>query len=68
MCPVTEAAILAGLLDLLESAPTFITAVESVIAAFKSGGKPAAQALLASKMASDTASLEAQLQTPLAKP
>lgn len=60
------APILSALIDLLDAAPSLVTAVEGVIAAFKSGGKPAAQQALAAKMAADTAVLEQELQTPIA--
>lgn len=59
------AAILTALIDILEASPGLVTAVEKVIAAFKSGGKAAAtQQMLASQMADDTAQLEAELQAP----
>lgn len=60
------AAILAALIDVLQAAPGLVTAVEKVIAAFKSGGKDAAtQELQAQQMAADTAVLENELQTPI---
>lgn len=60
-------ALLAALIELLDASPGLVTAVEKIIAAFKSGGKAAAQQeLLASQMAADTAALEQQLQTPIA--
>ena len=59
------ATILAALLPLLEAAPEIVSDVEAFIAAFKSGGAPAAKALLASKDASDTSALETALQTPI---
>lgn len=59
-------AVLSALIELLSAAPGLVTAVEDVIAAFKSGGKPAAQQALAAKMAADTSVLEQELQTPIA--
>jgi hypothetical protein len=62
---VTLTVVLSALIEVLSAAPKLVSAVEDVIAAFKSGGKPAAQTMLASKIAADTAALEQELQTPI---
>lgn len=62
---MTFAVVMSALLELLKDAPELVADVENLIAAFKSGGSSAAQGLLASKVAQDTASLETALQTPI---
>lgn len=52
-------------LEVLKAAPQLIADIKALIAAFEGGGTSAAQQLIASKVAKDTAALEQSLQTPL---
>jgi hypothetical protein len=56
---------MAMVLELLKDSPTLVADFEALIDAFKGGGPGAAQQLIAGKVASDTATLEQELQTPL---
>lgn len=62
---MSAAAVLGAVLALLKAAPELVADVKALIAAFEGGGASAAQGLIASKVAQDTAALEQALQTPI---
>lgn len=58
---------LALIIAILEAAPTLVDAVEKVVAAFKTGGAPAAKAaLIAPEVEAIMAAAYKQLNTPIA--